>query len=63
MNLVGVSDCFGMVLCRMMALLNRVQVHSGVDVEGEDAGSGGGDMAIHGRTEELTLAHQVLDLQ
>ena len=63
MNLVGVSDCFGMVLRRMMASLNKVQAHSGVDVEGEVAGSGGGDMAIHGCTEELTLARQVLDLQ
>ena len=54
MNLLGVLDCFGMVLCRKMVSLNEVQVHSGV-VDVEDAGSGGGDTALHGHTERRLL--------
>ena len=52
MNLLGVFDCFGMVLCRRMVSLNevQVQVHSGA-VDVEEAGSGGEDMALDGRSE------------
>ena len=53
-NLLGVFDCFGMVLCRRMVSLNEVQVHSGV-VDVEDAGSGGGDMALDDRSERRSL--------
>lgn len=55
-NLLGVFDCFDMVLCRRMGPLNsRVHIESGT-VDVEDAGSGGGDMALHDHTEDPPAA-------
>ena len=51
MNLLGVFDCFGVVLCRrMVSLSHKIDGESGVVVV-EDEDSGGGDMGSHGHIE------------